>query len=87
MFLAFVDHVVEDVEAVVESFAGDGAGRLHVEDMRRSQFVQAQVFLDLFGVLGAGQVLLVGQHKNWHLKSIKIPSKSNENSMNVLHFC
>jgi len=69
VFLAFMDHVVKDVEAVVQALAGDGAGRLHVEDVRRSQFVKTQMFLDLFGVLGARQVLLVGQHQNRHLQT------------------
>ena len=72
VFLALVDHVVEDVETVVEALTGDGAGRLHVEDVGRSQFMETQMFFDLFGILGAGQILFIGQHQNRHL-SFQIP--------------
>lgn len=71
-----MDHVVEDVQPLVQALTGDGAGRLDVEEVLVAQFVQTQVLLNLFGLLGSRQVLLVGQDQDWHLNNDTIRVKS-----------
>lgn len=85
VLLALLDHVVQGVEPVVEALARDGARRLDVVQVARAELVQSEVLLDLLGVPGAGQVLLVGQYQNGHLTVVRALGGAHELHFRLLH--